>query len=298
MYRNIHTYVDEAYDEIAPPKEASNYVKVLAKGAQQNKNNMLSSPEELIFVSPMLEGFALKNKVWLNFYVDDIKPVLWNDAAWGHLVYNEDQKDLVHTSVEHHRRIKAGIDDVITGKGLGLIILLSGPPGTGKTLTAEAVADKTRRLLYYLQAEDLGIDASTLGRNNKKVFEMATEWDAVVLLDEADVFMAQRSPKDIRRNELVSIFLRELEYFQGIRKWLSKGLSLFTAFHNTNCELQVFLTTNLYSTIDNAFRSRVNIHLLFDSLSSSARRQLWQKFMARLPKQEKKKELSANDLNV
>jgi replication-associated recombination protein RarA len=58
------------------------------------------------------------------------------------------------------------------------------------------------------------------------------------------------------------------------------------------------LTTNLYSTIDNAFRSRVNIHLLFDSLSSSARRQLWQKFMARLPKQEKKKELSANDLNV
>ncbi|KAH8750076.1 P-loop containing nucleoside triphosphate hydrolase protein [Hyaloscypha finlandica] len=276
MYRNIHTYVDEAYDEIAPPKEASNYVKVLAKGAQQNKNNMLSSPEELIFVSPMLEGFALKNKVWLNFYVDDIKPVLWNDAAWGHLVYNEDQKDLVHTSVEHHRRIKAGIDDVITGKGLGLIILLSGPPGTGKTLTAEAVADKTRRPLYYLQAEDLGIDASTLGRNNKKVFEMATEWDAVVLLDEADVFMAQRSPKDIRRNELVSIFLRELEYFQGI----------------------LFLTTNLYSTIDNAFRSRVNIHLLFDSLSSSARRQLWQKFMARLPKQEKKKELSANDLNV
>jgi hypothetical protein len=299
MYRNIHTYVDEAYDEIAPPKEASNYVKVLAKGAQeQNKNNMLSSPEELIFVSPMLEGFALKNKVWLNFYVDDIKPVLWNDAAWGHLVYNEDQKDPVHTFVEHHRRIKAGIDDVITGKGLGLIILLSSPPGTGKTLTAEAVADKTRRPLYYLQAEDLGIDASTLGRNIKKVFEMATEWDAVVLLDEADVFMAQRSPKDIRRNELVSIFLRELEYFQGIRKWLSKGLSLFTTFHNTNCELQVFLTTNLYSTIDNAFRSRVNIHLLFDSLSSSARGQLWQKFMARLPKQEKKKELSANDLNV
>jgi Cdc6-like AAA superfamily ATPase len=148
MYRNIRTYVEEANDETAPPKETSNYVKVLTKGAQeQNKNNMLSSPEELIFVSPMLEGFALKNKVWLNFYVDDIKPVLWNDAAWGHLVYNEDQKDLVHTFVEHHRRIKAGIDDVITGKGLGLIILLCGPPGTGKTLTAEAVADKTRRPL-------------------------------------------------------------------------------------------------------------------------------------------------------
>jgi len=144
--------------------------------------------------------------------------------------------------------------------GQGLILLLSGPPGTGKTLTAEAVADKSRRPLYYLQAEDLGTDAAKLGPKIKKVFEMATEWDAVILLDEADVFMAERDPGDIARNELVSskpsklytidniadmvVFLRELEYFKGI----------------------IFLTTNLYSTIDVAFRSRVNIHLVFKSL--------------------------------
>jgi SpoVK/Ycf46/Vps4 family AAA+-type ATPase len=147
------------------------------------------------------------------------------------------------------------------GKGQGLILLLSGPPGTGKTLTAEAVADKTRRPLYYLQAEDLGTNAAFLGPKIKKVFEMATEWNAVILLDEADVFMAERSPADIARNELVSIFLRELEYFQGI----------------------IFLTTNLYSTIDVAFRSRVNIHLLFEPLKVEARKVLWEKFLARLP---------------
>jgi len=45
------------------------------------------------------------------------------------------------------------------------------------------VADKTRRPLYYLQAEDLGTDAAKLGPKIKKVFEMATEWDAVILLD-------------------------------------------------------------------------------------------------------------------
>jgi len=98
------------------------------------------------------------------------------------------------------------------GKGRGLILLLSGrPPGTGKTLTVEAVADKTHRLLYYLQAEDLGTNAAYLGPKIKKVFEMATEWNAFILLDEADVFMVERSPADIVRNELVSIFLRELE---------------------------------------------------------------------------------------
>ncbi|KAF2670112.1 P-loop containing nucleoside triphosphate hydrolase protein [Microthyrium microscopicum] len=229
-----------------------------------NKETMLEREPELIFLSPMLKGYALQNKLWLKFYVEDVKPVVWNDDAYEHLVYPEEQKDLVLSFVENHQRTRVAgmeMDDVIKGKGQGLVMLLSGPPGTGKTLTAEAVADKTRRPLYYLQAEDLGINAALLGANLKKVFEMATEWDAVILLDEADVFMAERNPQDIARNELVSIFLRELEYFRGI----------------------IFLTTNLYNSIDTAFRSRVNIHLLFQPLTPENRLILWRKFMDRLP---------------
>lgn len=90
---------------------------------------------------------------------------------------------------------------------------------------------------------------------------MAIDWKAVVLLDEADVFMSERQPNDIHRNELVSIFLRELEYFRGI----------------------IFLTTNLYHTIDTAFKSRVNLHLLFKPLTADARRIVWHKFLGRLP---------------
>jgi SpoVK/Ycf46/Vps4 family AAA+-type ATPase len=211
----------------------------------------------------------------VSFYVDDIKPMVWNDEAYDHLVYPEEQKDLVLSFVENHKRTRSGTDDVIMGKGQGLILLLSGPPGTGKTLTAEAVADKTRRPLYYLQAEDLGINASLLGSKIKKVFEMATEWDAVILLDEADVFMAERNPNDIARNELVSIFLREIEYFRGI----------------------IFLTTNLYDTIDTAFRSRVNIHLLFNPLPPASRLVLWSKFLERLPPMKGKTESPLKDLD-
>jgi hypothetical protein len=53
----------------------------------------------------------------VNFYVDDIKSVKWNDDAYSHLVYPEEQKDLVLTFVENHKRLKAGVDDVIMGKG-------------------------------------------------------------------------------------------------------------------------------------------------------------------------------------
>lgn len=81
----------------------------------------------------------------VNFFVDDIKPINWNDDAYDHLVYHEEQKDLVLSFVDNHKRLRHGVHDVIIGKGQGLIVLLSGPPGTGKTLTAEAgkIADCT-----------------------------------------------------------------------------------------------------------------------------------------------------------
>ena len=140
-------------------------------------------------------------------------------------------------------------------------------------LRSPPVADKTHRPLFYLQAEDLGISAASLGANIKNLFAMAIDWQAVVLLDEADVFMAERNPNDIARNELVSIFLRELEYFRGI----------------------IFLTTNLYHTIDSAFKSRVSLHLLFKPLVSDARQVVWQKFIETLPESEWERDISDED---
>ncbi len=72
------------------------------------------------------------------FFVEDLNPMVWNDGAFDHLVYDEQQKDLVLAFVENHASTAPMLGDVIKGKGEGLIVLLSGPPGTGKTLTAEA----------------------------------------------------------------------------------------------------------------------------------------------------------------
>jgi ATPase family associated with various cellular activities (AAA) len=243
------------------------YVQRLSDKKQAaNKTAVLSKPEDLPFLAPVLYGYSLKAKLWLEFHVNDMRPVQWNDEAYEHLVYPEEQKDLVLSFVQNHRssaRAAAadGLDDVILGKGRGLVILLSGPPGTGKTLTAEATADQTRRPLFCVQAEDLGTNAAQLGAQLKRAFAMAADWNAVVLLDEADVFMAVRQVSDVARNELVSIFLRELEYFSGT----------------------IFLTTNLLANIDQAFRSRVDIHLLFNPLPATAREVLWRKFLSRLP---------------
>ncbi|KAI9868857.1 MAG: hypothetical protein M1813_004708 [Trichoglossum hirsutum] len=47
-------------------------------------------------------------------------------------------------------------------------------------------------------------------------FDPADRWNAVLLLDEADIFLEKRSPENLERNGLVSVFLRNLEYFRGI----------------------------------------------------------------------------------
>lgn len=61
-----------------------------------------------------------------------------------------------------------------------------------------------RAPLYMMSAGDLGLDSSSVESSLSNVLEMGTKWNAVLLLDEADVFLEQRSAHDLERNKLVS----------------------------------------------------------------------------------------------
>jgi len=157
-----------------------------------------------------------------------------------------------------------GFDDFIQHKGEGIIILLCGPPGVGKTLTAEAIAEKSRVPLYMLSAGELGSTPKALESALNNALMCCQLWGAMLLLDEADVFLEARSSNSLERNELVAIFLRQLEYYQGL----------------------LFLTTNRTSTIDPAFKSRIDLILPYYDLDHAARKQVWKNFIDRLPPSE------------
>lgn len=61
-----------------------------------------------------------------------------------------------------------------------------------------------RAPLYMMSAGDLGLDSSSVESSLSNVLEMSTKWNAILLLDEADVFLEQRSAHDLERNKLVS----------------------------------------------------------------------------------------------
>ena len=96
------------------------------------------------------------------------------------------------------------------------LAVLHGPPGTGKTLTAEGISELLKCPLYMVSAGELGTDSRFLESELQKILDICHAWGAILLLDEADVFLEKRNMHDLHRNALVSIFLRQLEYFQGI----------------------------------------------------------------------------------
>ncbi|KAK7193192.1 ATPase family AAA domain-containing protein 3B 4 [Paraphaeosphaeria sporulosa] len=183
------------------------------------------------------------------------EPTIVEDAI-NRLVMDEVNKGVIKAIARTYTENKAGARfkaDFIYGKGEGQILLLHGPPGTGKTLTAESVAEFTRRPLLNLTPADLGEDAYELETNLMRFFKYANEWDAVVLIDEADVYLEARSEKDLKRNGVVSIFLRALDYFRGI----------------------LFLTTNRIGRFDEAFMTRIHVAVGYERLTDSAREQIW-----------------------
>src|SRR5277367_3493735 len=174
--------------------------------------------------------------------------IQWRDDAWDKLVVDEDKKDMIYSLVKFHG---TGFQDIIEGKGGGTIFLLHGPPGWGKTATAEAVAELLHKPLYSVGVGELGTSTETLEKKLRNILDVAVIWDAVLLLDEADIFLEERDEHNIERNAMVGVFLRLLEYHNGV----------------------LFLTTNRVRKIDPAFYSRISVALPYKSEGKA--RQVW-----------------------
>jgi AAA+ superfamily predicted ATPase len=131
--------------------------------------------------------------------------------------------------------------DVIHGKTGGCLIIIQGEPGVGKTLSAQVFSEQNKRPLYEIQCAQLGIQPNEVEKNLREALLRARRWNAVLLINEADVFVHTRGT-DIVQNAIVGVFLRLLESLDGV----------------------CFLTTNKGTIIDDAIYSRAIVHLKYD----------------------------------
>jgi hypothetical protein len=71
-------------------------------------------------------------------------------------------------------------------------------------LSSECVAEYTRRPLLSLTCSDIGVDPNTVESQLIKYFKLAKQWGAILLIDEADIYMEKRVSQDLQRNSLVA----------------------------------------------------------------------------------------------
>lgn len=91
----------------------------------------------------------------VEFNVEKIKDIEWNQEAFANLVLPANRKDQLQSLVEAHTR-DVGFDDFVPEKGQGLVINLFGTPGVGKTLSAESTSEHVRRPLSEFNCPKYG----------------------------------------------------------------------------------------------------------------------------------------------
>lgn len=170
--------------------------------------------EQRLILAPALRGYALQQKVWVNMFPGCVEEVEFSTKAFNSLVLPSNQKELILGFTQSQQQSDEDkFDDVIKGKGRGMVILLCGAPGVGKTLTAESVAEELHAPLYMMSAAELGLEPRHVETKLQSILQMCQRWKAVLLIDEADIFLEERSLHELERNKLVSVFLRVLEYY-------------------------------------------------------------------------------------
>lgn len=189
----------------------------------------------------------LHHYVWVH--VDDMAPYAYQPELKDKLVLPPEQTDLIDILTAE---MDVLMDDIVAGKSGGTTVLCAGPPGVGKTLTAEVYSEIIRRPLYRVHSGQLGLNVAEMEKTLKEVLTRAQRWGAVMLIDEADVYIKRRDD-NITMNAVVGVFLRVLEYFNGL----------------------LFLTTNRVDDIDEAIVSRCIALIRFHPPSRDDRLRIW-----------------------
>jgi len=198
---------------------------------------------------PYVYCFLLARHETADVHVRNMNRYVYDKKMGDKLVLPQETKQLVELLLEDSA---AKFQDIIRGKAGGSIILCTGAPGTGKTLTAEVYAEVMERPLYVVQSSQLGTEPEGLEKHLRDVLDRATRWGAILLIDEADVYIHERGA-DVNQNAIVGVFLRVLEYYKGI----------------------LFLTTNRECIVDDAIESRCTAQVAYGVPSVPDQVRIW-----------------------
>ena len=214
--------VTDVYDDSVIDLERRNEFTSLTDLLEiRNTDNPFLSNDHLVLLPPRIYGYAMLTRKWYPFNINCIKDFnpdrsRATSKGFEDLVLPPGHKKLLQAAVSNQISnpqqtlgpLKDSLEsfsmDVVKSKGKGLIILLHGVPGVGKTSTAECIAEQLKRPLLPITCGDIGTSVKDAEEVLSTYCTLAYRWRCVLLLDEADIFLAKRQHGDLQRNALVS----------------------------------------------------------------------------------------------
>jgi len=228
---------------------SNNYNEKVEKQAEQVADTLQPG----LFTEVPVHGYILMFHLELHHHlwvhVDDMAPYQYQPELKEKLVLQPEHTDLIDILTAEMDIL---MDDIVSGKSGGTTVLCAGPAGVGKTLTAEVYAEIIQRPLYRVHSGQLGLNVMEMEQALKETLTRAQRWGAVMLIDEADVYIKRRDD-NIAANAVVGVFLRVLEYFNGL----------------------LFLTTNRVNDIDEAIISRCIALIKYHPPGRNDRQRIW-----------------------
>ncbi|KAA1252989.1 ATP-binding protein [Vibrio cholerae] len=231
----------------------------LNKGSRMNlgyfdDDNITESDDFKVMVHripyhPFIKMFSLAHHECVWMLADEIVPYEYTNDLSDKLVLPEDHKDLIDILINDADIV---LDDIVGNKSGGTVILSKGAAGLGKTLTAEVYAECVQKPLYSVHAGQLGIKPEEIESRLDKILDNAEKWKAILLLDEADVYIRRRD-NDMSHSAIVAAFLRKIERYNGI----------------------LFMTTNRENDVDEAIASRCSAILKYELPSDNELFKIW-----------------------
>jgi hypothetical protein len=195
--------------------------------------------------------------------LDTLARRLEPSGDWGQLAVGaETLRELASLEgrCRHREALPAEVGPALAAQlSPGVRALFTGPSGTGKTLAARLLAAALAMDLYRLDLS--AVVNKYIGETEKslnQVFTLAEELDVVLLLDEGDALLTQRTAvqtsNDRYANLETNYLLQRLESFEGI----------------------LIVTTNAPERIDGAFRRRMDVVVEFAPPGPPERWAIWQ----------------------
>ncbi len=193
--------------------------------------------------------------------LDNLADRIETNGRWGDLVVNEHTgrrlRELERRCLFREQLLEH-LGPAFGGANRGVRALFSGGSGTGKTLAARILAAELGMDLYRVDlASVINKYIGETEKNLHRVLSRAEELDVILLLDEGDSLLGNRtevkSSNDRYANLETNYLLQRLEHYQGI----------------------VIVTSNAAQNIDEAFLRRLDVIVDFAPPDAAERRAIW-----------------------